>query len=233
MVNVHARYIDVLETEGWLDRGLEFLPTDKQIAERQAVGRRAAGTGARRADRLHEERQRGRDRAHRPARRRPAGGRPASATSRPALRERYADAIRQHPLRREIIATAARQPDGQPVGHLVRPPHDRGHRRLRGRRHPGLARGPRGARLRRSCGPRSTRSPGSVPLDIQLDLFLDCRRMAERGVAVAAAPPPPADRRRRRRRPVQARARRAGPRRWSRCSSAGWPTSCARSRRRG
>ena len=38
MVNVHARYIDVLETEGWLDRALEFLPTDKQIAERQAAG---------------------------------------------------------------------------------------------------------------------------------------------------------------------------------------------------
>ena len=38
MVNVHARYIDVLETEGWLDRELEFLPTDKQIAERQAAG---------------------------------------------------------------------------------------------------------------------------------------------------------------------------------------------------
>ena len=41
MVNVHARYIDVLETEGWLDRALEFLPTDKQIAERQAGRRRA------------------------------------------------------------------------------------------------------------------------------------------------------------------------------------------------
>ena len=38
MVNVHARYLDVLEAEGWLDRGLEFLPTDKQIAERQAAG---------------------------------------------------------------------------------------------------------------------------------------------------------------------------------------------------
>ena len=38
MVNVHARYLDVLEAEGWLDRGLEFLPTDKQIAERQASG---------------------------------------------------------------------------------------------------------------------------------------------------------------------------------------------------
>ncbi len=38
MVNVHARYLDQLEAEGWLDRGLEFLPTDKQIAERQSGG---------------------------------------------------------------------------------------------------------------------------------------------------------------------------------------------------
>jgi glutamate dehydrogenase len=38
MVNVHARYLDTLEAEGYLDRALEFLPTDKQIAERQALG---------------------------------------------------------------------------------------------------------------------------------------------------------------------------------------------------
>ena len=38
MVNVHARYLDALESEGWLDRGLEFLPSDKQIAERQSTG---------------------------------------------------------------------------------------------------------------------------------------------------------------------------------------------------
>ena len=38
MVNVHARYLHVLEAEGWLNRSLEALPTDKQIAERQASG---------------------------------------------------------------------------------------------------------------------------------------------------------------------------------------------------
>jgi glutamate dehydrogenase len=38
MVNVHARYLDQLELEGFIDRSLEFLPTDKQIAERQAMG---------------------------------------------------------------------------------------------------------------------------------------------------------------------------------------------------
>ncbi len=38
MVNVHARYLDQLEREGWLDRALEFLPSDKQLAERQSTG---------------------------------------------------------------------------------------------------------------------------------------------------------------------------------------------------
>jgi len=38
MVNVHARYLNTLETEGWINRSLEFLPSDKQIAERQAGG---------------------------------------------------------------------------------------------------------------------------------------------------------------------------------------------------
>ena len=38
MVNAHARYLTALETEGWLTRSLESLPTDKQIAERQAAG---------------------------------------------------------------------------------------------------------------------------------------------------------------------------------------------------
>ena len=38
MVNVHARYLETLENDGVLDRSLEFLPTDKQIAERQAAG---------------------------------------------------------------------------------------------------------------------------------------------------------------------------------------------------
>jgi glutamate dehydrogenase len=35
----HARLIRVLETNGWLDRALEFLPTEDQIEERRASGR--------------------------------------------------------------------------------------------------------------------------------------------------------------------------------------------------
>ena len=41
MANVHARYIEALETEGWLDRQLEFLPTgspDRRTAARRAPG---------------------------------------------------------------------------------------------------------------------------------------------------------------------------------------------------
>ena len=38
MVNVHARYLNSLEAEGWINRQLEYLPTDKQIADRQALG---------------------------------------------------------------------------------------------------------------------------------------------------------------------------------------------------
>ncbi|CAN5604017.1 hypothetical protein BH10ACT2_BH10ACT2_01340 [soil metagenome] len=38
MVNVHSRYLTTLESEGWLNRALEFLPTDRQIAERQTAG---------------------------------------------------------------------------------------------------------------------------------------------------------------------------------------------------
>ena len=38
MVNVHARYLHALESEGWVNRSLEFLPTDRQLAERQAGG---------------------------------------------------------------------------------------------------------------------------------------------------------------------------------------------------
>ncbi len=38
MIDVHARYISSLESEELIDRTLEFLPTDRQLAERQAAG---------------------------------------------------------------------------------------------------------------------------------------------------------------------------------------------------
>ena len=142
MVNVHARYIDVLESEGWLDRALEFLPTDKQIAERQASGAGLqtpefavliAYTKNANVAELVRSNLPGRARCSRPT---------CSPTSRRELRERFADAIQAHPLRREIVATRRREPDGQPVGHLVRPPDDGGHRRVGRRRDPGVDRRP-------------------------------------------------------------------------------------------
>ena len=38
MVDVHARYLRSLEAEGLLNRALEFLPTDKQLSERASAG---------------------------------------------------------------------------------------------------------------------------------------------------------------------------------------------------
>ena len=79
--------------------------------------------------------------------------RPTSSRYFPTpLRERFADADPRPPAAPGDHRHAARQPDGQPVGHLVRPPDDRGHRRVGGRRDPGVGRRPRRLRLRRAVG---------------------------------------------------------------------------------
>ncbi|KIQ62288.1 NAD-glutamate dehydrogenase [Kitasatospora griseola] len=104
MVNVHSRMINRLESNGQLDRALEFLPTEKQIRERQQAGRGLsqpelsvllAYTKITLADEL-------------------------LATDLPddpyfrdvlhqyfpsALRARFAEQIDNHPLRREIVTT--------------------------------------------------------------------------------------------------------------------------------
>ncbi|MFJ5926249.1 NAD-glutamate dehydrogenase [Kitasatospora sp. NPDC092948] len=104
MVNVHSRMINRLESNGQLDRALEFLPAEKQIRERQQAGRGLsqpelsvllAYTKITLADEL-------------------------LATDLPddpyfrdvlhqyfpsALRARFAEQIDNHPLRREIITT--------------------------------------------------------------------------------------------------------------------------------
>ncbi len=104
MVNVHARYLDSLEAEGILDRELEFLPSDKQIAERQSAGR-GLGTPdfavmiayTKTADisevldtDLPDD---------------PALDSELLAYFPPILRERFPDTLRAHRLRREIITT--------------------------------------------------------------------------------------------------------------------------------
>ncbi|QKW19767.1 NAD-glutamate dehydrogenase [Kitasatospora sp. NA04385] len=104
MVNVHSRMINRLESNGQLDRALEYLPTEKQIRDRQQAGRGLsqpelsvllAYTKITLADEL-------------------------LATDLPddpyfrdvlhqyfpsALRARFAEQIDHHPLRREIITT--------------------------------------------------------------------------------------------------------------------------------
>jgi glutamate dehydrogenase len=105
MVNVHARYLDTLEAEGYLERSLEHLPTDKQIAERQS-----AGSGLRAPEfavmiaytknadveeilesDLPDD---------------PSLEADLMSYFPAALRERFPDAIRAHRLRREIITTS-------------------------------------------------------------------------------------------------------------------------------
>ena len=105
MVNVHARYLDTLEAEGYLDRELEFLPSDKQIAERQSAGSgllapefavmiaytKNANVVEMLDSDLPDE---------------PALERDLMEYFPVELRERFPEAIRSHRLRREIIATS-------------------------------------------------------------------------------------------------------------------------------
>ena len=105
MVNVHARYLDSLEAEGIVDRQLEFLPTDKQIAERQSAGsglrapefavmiaytKNADITEVLDTDLPDDPALESELLHYFPA----------------ALRERFPDTLRSHRLRREIITTS-------------------------------------------------------------------------------------------------------------------------------
>jgi glutamate dehydrogenase len=104
MVNVHARYLDTLEAEGYLDRDLEFLPSDKQIAERQSAGSGlrapefavmiAYTKNANVSEVLDSDLPDD-----------PALERDLMEYFPVEIRERFPDAIRSHRLRREILAT--------------------------------------------------------------------------------------------------------------------------------
>ncbi len=104
MVDVHARYIRALETEGRLDREVERMPTEQQLSERTAAGRGltapefsvllaytkiAAYEDLLRSD-VPED---------------PFLGRALTDYFPTPLKERFAEAIARHPLRREIVAT--------------------------------------------------------------------------------------------------------------------------------
>ena len=178
MVNVHARYIEALESEGWLDRALEFLPTDKQIAERQS-----AGTGlcapefavliayTKNADVAEIMRS---DLPDDPVLRKDLVRYFPSA-----VRHRYADAITRHRLRREITAT-------QLVNQMVNLSGISFDHRMTEETGSGVAEVARAwAAAREILGfevlwDQIETLDERVALTTRLELLLDCRRMNER-----------------------------------------------------
>ena len=179
MVNVHARYLDALEAEGELDRALEHLPTDKQIAERQTLG-----SGLRAPEfavmiaytknlDIHEilDSDLPDD---------PVLEADLMAYFPAALRERYPDAIRSHRLRREIVATSL-------VNNMVNLSGISFDHRMTedsGASVADVARAFLASRniygfndLWHEIDDLGT----SLDLDTQIDVLLDARRMAERG----------------------------------------------------
>ncbi len=181
MVNVHARYLNTLESEGWINRSLEFLPTDKQIAERQAGGGGLttpefavllAYTKTTNIDLMVQ------------------AGLPDDPYLEPelvryfptALRERFAEQIDRHRLRREIIATQI----GNQLVNISGISFD--HRILEdtGVGVVDITRAWIAARdvfdLVRWWD-RIEELGADVRLDVQVELFLEARRMLERGVS--------------------------------------------------
>jgi glutamate dehydrogenase len=179
MANVHARYIDVLETEGWLDRALEFLPSDKQIAERQLAGGGLttpefavliAYTKTTNAHLLERS-----DTPDDPYLE------PALVDYFPVeLRRRFVAEIRGHRLRREIVATqiANQMTNLSGISFDHRMTEDTG---------AGVVDVTRAWVASRDIfdfvGQWSEieQLDRAVKLDVQLDLFLELRRMIERG----------------------------------------------------
>ena len=180
MVNVHARYLDTLEAEGYVDRMLDGLPTDKQIAERQSVGSglRAPEFAVMIASTKNSDVRELLD---------------SDLPDNPVLevdlfsyfpeqlQHRYPDAIREHILRREIVATTL-------VNNMVNLAGiSFGHRMTEdsGASLPDVARAfvaSRNIHHFTALWGQIDALGSSVTLDVQADLFLDARRMCERGV---------------------------------------------------
>ncbi|MGH9271749.1 MAG: NAD-glutamate dehydrogenase [Ilumatobacteraceae bacterium] len=179
MVNVHARYIEVLENEGWMDRDLEFLPSDKELAERQAAGNgltspefavliaytknanvaEVTRSDLPDADVLIDD---------------------LVAYFPTALRERYAEQIQRHPLRRQIIATRVvnQMVNQSGISFDHRVTEDTGASVV------DVTRSWVAARQIFDFGGlwAEIDELDELAVDVQLELFLDARRMVERGV---------------------------------------------------
>jgi glutamate dehydrogenase len=179
MVNVHARYLDTLEAEGYLDRSLEYLPSDKQIAERQG-----AGSGLRTPEF-----------AVMIAYTKNADIEEILATDLPdnssldadlldyfpsALRERFPEAIQSHRLRREIITTRV----VNDMVNLAGISFDHRMTEDSGAAVSDVARAFVASRNIfgfRDMWREIDQLGSTVDLDTQIGIFLDARRMAERG----------------------------------------------------
>ena len=178
MVNVHARYIEVLESEGWLDRSLEFLPTDKQIAERQSAGNGlcapefavliAYTKNANIAEIMKSDLPDD-----------PVLEADLVRYFPTPLGERYGDAVRRHRLRREIITTEL-------VNQMVNLSGISYDHRMTEETGSGVAEVARAWAVTRdiidfdNLWDEIESLDEGVPLPTRLDLFLDCRRMNER-----------------------------------------------------
>jgi glutamate dehydrogenase len=104
LISVHQRFIQALETAGELDRTLEFLPSDKEIAAREAEGiglvspensvlvaySKMTLTRKLESSTLPDE---------------PWFRRALAGYFPPAIASRFADELDKHPLQREIITT--------------------------------------------------------------------------------------------------------------------------------
>ena len=180
MVDVHARYLRSLEAEGLLNRALEFLPTDKQLSERASAG--LGLTTPEFAVLLAYTKETNADvvlRSNLPDD--PYVQRELVRYFPTPLQERFAATMGGHRLRREIVATVLtnqmvnwagtsfdfRMTDETGAGvaditraHVVAADVH------------GLAR----------WWERIDHLDPATPADVQFELFLDLRRMVERGV---------------------------------------------------
>ncbi|MEO5723412.1 MAG: NAD-glutamate dehydrogenase domain-containing protein [Ilumatobacteraceae bacterium] len=187
MVNVYARYLNVLETEGWLNRNLEFLPTDKQVAERQAAGvgfttpEFAVLMAYTKTTNVHEM-----VRSDFPDN--PYLQPELVSYFPPELQRRYLPEIGTHRLRREIIATqvANQMVNLSGISFDNRMTEDTGAGVVDVMRAWVAARDIFGfvaewEEIEALASSGDVTRGSSIKLDVQLELFLELRRMIERG----------------------------------------------------
>ena len=182
MANVHLRYLDTLEAEGWLDRHMEFLPTSKQLAERQANG--VGLTTPEFAVLIAYTKNTNAELLERSDTPDDAYLEPELVAYFPSeLRGRFAAQIARHRLRREIIATqlANQMVNLAGISFDHRMTEDTGAGVVDVSRAWVVARDvfavvPQWEEI----GALDALGPAGVKPDVQIDLYLELRRMVER-----------------------------------------------------